>query len=101
MVPTMAMAEFETGNMLYQRMTGSNIDRMYAIGYVAGVYDATQTIFHCPPNTNTITLGQVYDMVQGYLAQNPAIRHRFVDGLIREVLQRTWPCNNRNSKGAI
>lgn len=97
-VPSMAMAEFETGNKIYQHMT-SNItgERMYAMGYVAGVFDAWQHVSHCPPS-NALTLGQVHDLVKNYLEFNPAIRHRTADVLIKEILQKTWPCANNNNQ---
>lgn len=92
-----ARAEFETGNQLYQKMTSTNVsEKMYALGYVSGVFDALQHIVHCPPS-NSLTLGQVHDLIKNYLEFNPAVRHRTADMLIREVLQKTWPCaNNRN-----
>lgn len=92
-----ARAEFETGNKLYQNMTSNSTgEKMYAIGYVAGVFDAWQHISHCPP-TNNVTLGQVHDLIKNYLEYNPAIRHRTADVLIKEVLQKTWPCSNSNN----
>jgi hypothetical protein len=99
MVPALARAEFETGNQLYQKMTGTNImDKMYALGYIAGVFDAYQHIVHCPP-ANSLTLGQVNDVVKMYLEINPATRHKTADVLIKEALQRTWPCQNRGGGG--
>jgi hypothetical protein len=95
MIPGFARAEFDTGNTLYQRMTSSNnMDKMYALGYIGGVYDAYQHIFHCPPATNSITLGQVNDIVRNHLEANPAQRHRTADQLVKEALQRVWPCSN-------
>jgi hypothetical protein len=102
MIPAMAHAEFETGNKLYQNMTSSsNMEKMYAIGYIAGVFDAYHSVYHCPPTSN-VTLGQVNDIVKAYLDANPAQRHRTADQLVKEALQKTWPCANRgNSRGAI
>jgi len=94
-VPAIARAEFETGNQLYQKMTSANVgDKMYALGYVAGVFDAYQHMFHCPPS-NSLTLGQVNDIVKQYLEVYPAQRHRTADQLIKESLQKVWPCQNR------
>jgi len=95
MIPAIARAEFETGNQLYQKMTGTSIgDKMYALGYIAGVFDAYQHMFHCPP-ANSLTLGQVNDIVKQYLEVYPAQRHRTADQLIKEALQKVWPCQNR------
>ena len=97
-VPSMAMAEFETGNKLYQNMTSNSVsEKMYAIGYVAGVFDAYQHVYICPP-ANSLTLGQVHDLFKQYLEYNPAIRHRTADAIIKEVLEKTWPCTNRNNR---
>ena len=99
MVPCMAHAEFETGNKLYQNMTSeSRMENMYALGYVGGVFDAYQHMFHCPP-ANSVTLGQVFDIVKNYLAANPSTRHKTADHLVKEALKKVWPCivqNNRN-----
>lgn len=96
-IPALARAEFETGNQLYQKITSSQVmDKMYALGYIGGVFDALQHIVHCPP-ASALTLGQVHDVVKNYLEANPATRHRTADMIIREVLQKTWPCTNRNS----
>lgn len=98
-VPSMAMAEFQTGNQLYQKITSSIVgEQMYAMGYVAGVFDAWQHIDHCPP-ANVLTLGQVYDMVKNHLEANPSTRHRTADMIIRDVLKRTWPCANNSNRG--
>lgn len=99
MIPALARAEFETGNSLYQKIqNNSNMEQMYVLGYVGGVFDALHSVAHCPPPN--LTLGQVTDVVKNYLAQNPAIRHRTADVLVREILQKTWPCANRNGRGA-
>jgi hypothetical protein len=38
-IPTIARAEFLTGNDLFIKLTGDVGDRMYALGYVVGVYE--------------------------------------------------------------
>lgn len=52
-----AHAEFKTGNDLSD--TGAK--RSFAIGYVVGVHDATETTRHCSPVG--ITSGQIGDLV--------------------------------------
>jgi hypothetical protein len=102
MIPAMARAEFETGNSLYQRLNDTNLmEKMFALGYIGGVYDAYQHIFHCPPNNSGITLGQVNDIVKKHLELNPAQRHRTADQLIKEALQKVWPCQNNNNRSRI
>jgi hypothetical protein len=77
-VPCMASAEFLTGNDLLSRINSEEtIHRMFALGYVAGVSDAQQHVFSCPPLG--VTNGQVRDVVKSYLEANPGIRHKTAD----------------------
>ena len=101
MVPTMASAEFLTGNELYTRLTGDLTDRMYALGYVVGVYDVNVHVTFCPRVETNITAGQVKDIALQYLNTNPSQRHRSAEILVREALRQVWPCANRNNKGSI
>lgn len=96
-VPAMAQAEFETGNTLYHKMLNTApTEQMYVMGYVVGVFDAHQHINHCPPDGGNVTVGQVTDIAKLYLQQNPAVRHRTADVLLRDVFRNLWPCANRN-----
>jgi hypothetical protein len=100
MIPAMARAEFETGNTLYTKMQDqSGGERMYVMGYVVGVFDAHQHINHCLPANVNVTIGQVTDIAKMYLQNNPAIRHRTADVLLRDAFRNIWPCANRNSGG--
>ena len=64
MVPSMAHAEFVSGNDLLSRLKSSEyMDKMYGLGYVLGVFDAGQHIRHCAPNGNGINAGQMNDKV--------------------------------------
>ena len=89
-VCTGAHAEFKDGNKLLSEMTGSQMNQMNAIGYVAGVADALMGITFCGPST--ITVGQVHDMIKQYLEQFPADRHNSADRIINHVLKSAWPC---------
>ena len=95
-IPAIAHAEFETGNTLMAKMTGESPQRMFALGYVAGVFDANQRVTHCAPDGPGITNGQINDIVFSYLSNNPSIRHRTADVLIQDALKQIWPCANRN-----
>lgn len=97
---TVARAEFETGNTLYAKMMDqSSGERMYVMGYVTGVFDAHQHINHCPPDGVNLTIGQITDIARQHLQQNPAIRHRTADVLIRDAFRNLWPCQNRGGGG--
>jgi len=93
--PCMASAEFLSGNDLLSRMNSEEVmQRMFALGYVAGVSDAQQHVFSCPPSG--VTNGQVRDVVRSYLEANPSIRHKTADLLVTDALKQVWPCANRN-----
>lgn len=97
LIPTMANAEFLSGNKLLEHMTDKDVHwRMFALGYVAGVSDAHQGIISCPPPT--ATNGQVSDVIKSYLESNPAQRHRTADVLISEALKRVWPCAPKGTR---
>ena len=84
-------AEFLDGNQLLERMNGSNMDKMLALGYVMAASDAVRGIRTCnvPP---TITAGQTHDIVKGYLERFPQIRHFTADVLVSRALEVMWPC---------
>ena len=96
MIPALARAEFLTGNDLYQKLTSTSVvDKMYALGYVVGVYDVNVHITICPRAENVITAGQVQDITIQYLTLNPGQRHRNAEVLVRDALKQIWPCANR------
>lgn len=91
-VPTMASAEFMSGNDLLTNMRGDVTSRALAIGYVMGVIDVfTNSTICSPPG---ITAGQVKDIIRKHLEENPGSRHFTADSLIRNRLERIWPCLN-------
>jgi hypothetical protein len=99
MVPTMAMAEFYSGNILLSKMrSGNAVDKSLALGYVLGVYDSFLNINHCPPPN--VTAGQIHDMVQQALVEIPSIRNNTADVIVQGVLAAEWPCASRGGRGA-
>jgi hypothetical protein len=97
-----AHAEFISGNDLLQRMTGEPLERTFAMGYVAGVYDTTVTLIHCAPAN--VTLRQVTDTVQRGLEVMPATRHKSADYLVNQILKVVWPCAEKpknDSRGVL
>lgn len=98
LLPALAKAEFMTGNDLLTKQRASSIvDNMVALGYVQGVFDATQRVIHCADGA--ITAGQVNDMARQYLEMYPTIRNKTADVLLTELFKKTWPCANRNGRG--
>ena len=99
--PAMAQAEFWSGNDLHSRLSSSDsLDRIHAMGYIMGVFDAGVNAVFCPPNQSGISAGQIRDMTLVYLSQNPAIRHRTADVIIFDMFKQVWPCAQRGGRGA-
>lgn len=97
MIPSIASAEFFSGNDLLKRLNGDNIEKMQALGFVQGVFDVYVDVTICPPNNGRqVTAGQINDMVRNYLENSPAIRHRTAQSIINEALSGAWPCKKRN-----
>lgn len=87
---TTAHAEFISGNELLSNMTGDSNAKLFAFGYVAGVYDTTTTVVHCAPAS--VTLRQVNDTVRKGLEAVPELRNKSADSLINLILKTVWPC---------
>lgn len=103
MLPAIVRAEFYTGNDLYTRLNDTNsvVNQMVALGYVIGVYDVGVRVIFCPGRESGITAGQINDMVRNWLYANPQRRHESAEKLVLDIFKQTWPCANRNSRGAI
>lgn len=80
-----------TGQDLYTRMTSSPA---LANGYIAGVADALSGVTVCIP-PNTVTLGQMVDMVKQSLERVPSERHLAADVYVSVTLSNRWPCAKR------
>lgn len=90
-----AHAEFYTGNDLLQRMNSDVLaERSAAIGYVMGVADSGHGVNYCPPES--VTSGQLRDMVRNYLTNTPAVRHLAADSIVTHVIKSQWPCAARS-----
>lgn len=101
MVPSMAMAEYMSGNMLLQRIRSDDaFERLVALGYVMGVSDVGQGKIHCAGSQ--VTSGQARDVVRQYLERNPSVRDFSADTLVMAALQDAWPCpkDNKRRNGA-
>lgn len=90
---TAAHAEFWDGNKLLSHIKAESLYRQgMALGYVMGVHDTMQEINHCPPPN--AQAGQVLDMVENYLTNVPAQRHKSADSIVMHVLKTAFPCAN-------
>jgi hypothetical protein len=80
-----------TGQELLTRMTEN---RMWAFGYIAGVADSQSGLTICIP-PNTVSVGQMTDMVKSALERVPSERHLAADIYVQAALSNRWPCNRR------
>ena len=93
-----AHAQFYSGNEILRRMqSDSVVDKMIALGFVAGVSDAWEHIMFCPPEGSTT--GQTRDIALRYLLLNPSQRHKPAAELVADALMEVWPCARRPNKG--
>jgi Rap1a immunity proteins len=88
--PSVAHAEFWSGNDLYSKALGNSSEQLIALGYITGTADALTKILWCPPLQ--VTLGQVKDVVMRSIQDNPQTRHFSADSLIGNALRQVWPC---------
>lgn len=99
-LPTLAYADFWSGNMLHQRLQSTDgTDRILALGYVMGISDAYDGSAHC--SGQSVTAGQTRDVVKLYLEQNPAVRDMNASIIVMVALGQAFPCpkdRKKNSK---
>lgn len=89
-----AQAGFRDGNKLLSDMKNENYyNKGVALGYIIGVADAGDGIYHCAPDN--VTAGQIFDMVKNSLENVPAVRHMSADLIVNHVLKTTWPCEKK------
>lgn len=84
-----------TGQDLLNRLASNPA---LANGYIAGVHDSQAGVTICIP-PNTVTLGQMSDMVKQSLERVPSERHLPADVYVQVTLSGRWPCNNRRGSG--
>lgn len=80
-----------TGQELYTRMT---THVMWSYGYISGVADSQSGNTICIP-TNTVTVGQMSDMVKLLLERVPSERHLPADIFVQAALSDRWPCKKK------
>jgi hypothetical protein len=89
---------FETGNSLYTACTDSGyVYSSSCNGYIQGVVDlqtqqanAGEAQLACVPDT--VTAGQLKDVVTAYLRDHAAIRHYGGAGLVLSAMREAFPC---------
>lgn len=92
-----AQAEYTNGNALLDRMSSSDaVDKMYALGYIVGVADTHENVNLCVQNT--VTKGQLYDVVHQFLRSKPQLRDLPADVLVLLALGEHWRCPQKGKK---
>jgi hypothetical protein len=81
---------YETGNTLLRDLEGSEMARMYALGYIVGAADVYGGVNLCIPPT--VTKGQLSDVVHQWLRINPQHRDISADLLVLASLGQHWAC---------
>lgn len=82
-----------SGQELYTRLTSSPV---WAYGYIAGVHDSQSGVTICIP-ANTVSVGQMGDMVKQALERVPSERHLPADLYVQAALSNRWPCAKKGS----
>ena len=91
---SVANASYYSGNQLFNKMTSADtVDKMFALGYIAGVHDAMEGVAVCAPQG--VTLGQLSDVVLKKLRSIPEHRHNSADSLVFMALSEAFPCKNK------
>ena len=93
-VSMMAHAVFFSGNdLLSEIQSDSSVKRMVALGFVMGVHDAMEGEYIC--SGSNVTAGQLRDVVQQGLQNNPKDRNLSASLLVMVYLGEAFPCSKK------
>lgn len=101
-ITTMALlsagaASAMTGNTLLQRMTGSEVEKVAALSYIAGISSGLDLGgVLCFPRG--VTVGQGYEIVKKALEAYPSTRHEDAGLLSYIALNQVFPCKKPAAK---
>ena len=94
-MPVSANAGFQSGNALLKDInTKSGPDYMFAMGYVAGVFDALADVSHCV-TADGVTQGQAVLIAKKYLESHPEELHMTADILLSRAFKAAFPCKKK------
>ena len=92
-----AQAQYQSGNELYSDLIGrTDVEQMFGLGYVVGVVDAYIGKEVCVPQT--VTQGQLAEVVKQFLGSRPQVRHQPADVLVVLAVMQYWPCSSGRKK---
>ena len=80
---------YESGNTLLKDIEGTEMSRMYAMGYIVGAADTYNEALCIP---KTVTKGQLNDVVHRFLRGAPQHRDLPADVLVLLALGEHWAC---------
>jgi hypothetical protein len=86
---------YETGNTLLRDMDGTEMGKMYALGYITGAADSYNESLCIP---KTVTKGQLNDVVYRFLRVTPQHRDLPADVLVLLALGEHWSCPKTDNK---
>jgi len=108
LAPLGARAEFFTGSALLARLdagervdrgtgqSGDEFDSALAMGFIAGVYDVFVQASFC--SRTGVTLGQATAVTRMYVRALPHRHHEPAYKLVREALDRAFPCEGQRQQ---
>jgi hypothetical protein len=90
-----AQAAFQSGNDLLSDLDKKDpLTYAFAMGYVAGVFDAYSVVSHCV-TVNGVTQGQVALIAKKYLESHPEELHKPTDVLLQKAFKVVFPCSKK------
>jgi len=94
LAPSIAFANFETGNSLYSDLNSHDANhRIVAMGYVKGAFDMQIGTKIClTSGYESITVGQVVDIVKKFLDDYPEVRNYSAAAIVGVAAGAVWPC---------
>lgn len=95
LLPLSTHAAFQSGNALLSDMQREDSsDYMFALGYVAGAFDAFGGVTHCV-TTSGVTQRQALLIAKKYLEAHPEELHKGADTLLLEAFKAAFPCGKK------
>lgn len=89
-----AQAQFWSGNDLHDRMNGTDVEKVAALGFIIGVHDSNKGTVCVPAQATT---GQIRDSFAQWMNANPEVRHFSAGSLVLYMLRERWPCRNKET----
>jgi len=89
-----ANAEFLYGNKMLSMMNGSESEKSFIMGYIAGAADSAMGTRFCPKGE--VTVGQIHDIVKEFLVKYPQHRNETADTIVIATISTLMPCKEKS-----